>query len=547
LFNRDRSAVNSLPFWRRHEFNLLLAVIAVAIGTAVLDPQHNYWRDPGASAWDLVRQWSMLTLFSLGAAVVIISGGIDLSTGSVIAFSGTICAAILLWLVPEAMLKAEPLPAWAIALAICGTLLSGFLVGSLHAWLITVVGLPPFVATLATLVGLRSLARAIVESLTEHLKGNANTQIDIFDGKFRYLSQSVWIPATLVIVLGIGLWLMLSRTVLGRHLYALGGNEQAARLSGIRTDRLKWVAYCISAMLASLSGVLYICDQGVADPQMLGRGYELNAIAAAVVGGCSLQGGIGTIQGTLLGALFLRAVNDGISKIIKTGADVYEGLIVGVVVVFAVVFTQSESTSQQRRSLFGGGLGLVTILNLTLIAGVLMALVGAKLLGQNVQMNAIWLSTFTMLAVLALLLLCRSPITAIAWRKWGTAWAVVTVVAGVGLDQAYPAIQTNRAVAAVTSAGGKVMRNDLGVVADFTGTGLTDDQWAAVAPKLGGLHGLAEVRFNGTAVTDRAVDALEKLPGLKRIDLSGTSVSSTVSQRLRRKFPQATVVIDEAK
>ena len=117
--------------------------------------------------------------------------------------------------------------------------------------------------------------------------------------------------------------MLLRQTVVGRHLYALGGNEQAARLSGIRTDRLKWLAYCISAMCASLAGILFIGDQSVADPQTLGRGYELNAIAAAVVGGCSLQGGVGTVSGTILGCLFLRSVIDGIAKIIKTGADVY--------------------------------------------------------------------------------------------------------------------------------------------------------------------------------------------------------------------------------
>src|SRR5204863_6688681 len=133
---------------------------------------------------------------------------------------------------------------------------------------------------------------------------------------------------------------LLSRTVTGRHLYALGGNEEAARLSGIRTDRLKWFAYCFGSVTASIAGILYICDQSVADPQTLGRGYELNAIAAAVVGGCSLQGGIGTIPGTVLGCLFLRTVIDGIAKIIKTGADVYEGLIVGIVVVIAVAFIQ---------------------------------------------------------------------------------------------------------------------------------------------------------------------------------------------------------------
>ena len=98
----------------------------------------------------------------------------------------------------------------------------------------------------------------------------------------------------------------MSRTVTGRRLYALGGNETATRLSGIRTERLKWLAYCLSAMCSSIAGILYVGEQSVADPQSLGRGYELNAIAAAVVGGCSLQGGIGTIPGVMLGCLFLR-------------------------------------------------------------------------------------------------------------------------------------------------------------------------------------------------------------------------------------------------
>src|SRR5581483_11856382 len=109
-----------------------------------------------------------------------------------------------------------------------------------------------------------------------------------------------------------------------------------SRLSGIRTERLKWLAYSISALTSAIAGILYIGDQSVADPQTLGRGYELNAIAAAVVGGCSLQGGVGSIPGTVLGCLFLRVVIDGIAKIIKTGADLYEGLIVGIVLVIAV-------------------------------------------------------------------------------------------------------------------------------------------------------------------------------------------------------------------
>lgn len=368
---------------QRHELGLLVAIAICVVVTAVLDSQHNYWANPRSSAIDIVRQTSLLGIFALGAAVVIIAGGIDLSSGSVIAFGGTICATIMFALDKENMLAAQPISKGVIAVAILGTMFVGFLIGSLHVWLITVIGLPPFVATLATLVGLRSFGRAIVENVTQR-----STQIQIYDEDFRYLATSVWIPAVVFVVLAGCMWLLMSRTVTGRHLYALGGNEQAAKLSGIRTDRLKWLAYCLSSMLSAMAGILYIGDQAVADPQTLGRGYELNGIASAVVGGCSLQGGAGTIPGTVLGAVFLRVVVDGVAKIIKTGADVYEGLIVGVVVVVAVAFNQLRTGGSRRRQLFPGALGLVNILNLALLTGALTALMGPKLLGTILPVGA---------------------------------------------------------------------------------------------------------------------------------------------------------------
>ena len=368
---------------QRHELGLLIAIAICLVVTAVLDSQHNYWTNPRASAIDIVRQTSLLGIFAVGAAVVIIAGGIDLSSGSVIAFGGTICATIMFALDKENMLAAQPISKGVVAVAILGTMLVGFLIGSLHVWLITVIGLPPFVATLATLVGLRSFGRAIVENVTQR-----STQIQIYDEDFRYLATSVWIPALVFVLLAGLMWLLLSRTVTGRHLYAMGGNEQAAMLSGIRTDRLKWLAYSLSSMLAAVAGIFYIGDQAVADPQTLGRGYELNGIASAVVGGCSLQGGAGPIQGTVLGALFLRIVIDGVAKVIKTGADVYEGLIVGVVVVVAVAFNQLRAGGGRRRQLFPGALGIVNILNLALLSGALTALMGPKLLGTIFPVGA---------------------------------------------------------------------------------------------------------------------------------------------------------------
>lgn len=378
----------------RTELGLIVSILVVIVLTSIFDTNHIYWNSPGPAARDVTRQTVMLGIFALGSAIVIIAGGIDLSSGSVIAFSGTICAMIMLVLAPEGMSKGE-VPFSVMGLAIGGALLTGFLIGSLHAWLITVVGLPPFVATLATLVGLRSLGRAMVENVTQQVLGARSTQIQIFDERFRTLTTNNWIPVVIFIVLAIACWILLSKTVVGRHIYALGGNEQAARLSGIRTDRLKWLAYTISAMLASVAGVLYICEQSVADPQSLGRGYELNAIAAAVVGGCSLQGGVGTISGTVLGCVFLRVVIDGVAKIIKGGSDVYEGIIVGSVVVIAVALNQIWQSGKQGKQFFPGALGWVAAATLALLGGVIAFLLFGVLAGQIVAVAAIVLLTLT--------------------------------------------------------------------------------------------------------------------------------------------------------
>jgi ribose/xylose/arabinose/galactoside ABC-type transport system permease subunit len=383
-----------MSIFKRHEFGLIVAILAVIVLTGLLDAQHNYWNRPWDSTIDILRHGSLLGIFALGAAIVIIIGGIDLSSGSVIAFAGTICGVIMVALAPEQMQSGKPLGIGVLTAAILGTLLVGFLIGSLHAWLITVIGLPPFVATLATLVGLRSLARVIIDSATR------SSKINVYDENFLHLAQNVWIPTAIFVLLAVLTWIFLSRTVVGRHLYALGGNEQAAKLSGIRTDRLKWLAYCLSAMLSSLAGILYFSNVSSIDPQTLGRGYELNGIAAAVVGGCSLQGGVGTVPGTVLGTLFLRIVVDGIAKVIKVGADVYEGMIVGIVVVIAVAFTQSRQMRSQAKPFFSGALGAVTIVNLALIAGTLAIILGPQLMpGKSVNRMLLGGATAAVVAV----------------------------------------------------------------------------------------------------------------------------------------------------
>lgn len=377
---------------RPNEIALVLAILVIIGITLGADSNRSYWYQWETNSIEIGRQTALLGIFALGAMMVIISGGIDLSSGSQIAFSGTVIACSMIYLQygpPGAYLFPTVVDAdgksvvttmataggavqsLVVILSIAMGLISGFFVGTLHAWLITSIRLPPFVATLSTLVGLRSLARILCEYTTSTYQSSRKAQVNIDHPFFSWLRDHVYVWVAVFFVLALLTWLILSRTVLGRHIYALGGNEQAAKLSGIRTDRLKWFSYVFGAMTASLAAVFYLANEGVCAPVNQGRGHELNAIAAAVVGGCSLQGGIGTVTGTILGALFLRIVIDSVSKIIKSGADIWEGLIVGIVVVLAVTFSQIQQLRGSGRRLFPGALGVCAMITLSLFAGLI--------------------------------------------------------------------------------------------------------------------------------------------------------------------------------
>lgn len=368
--------MNSLPsnepgflaeLWRRcgNEVGLVLA-IALVVGLAT-PYSAAYKKKPVESAQEVLTKTAMLGIFALGAGVVIISGGIDLSAGSVIAMSGTLFSAVI-WLGAPRGDQSQPLTnevsATVVALAVVVTLVAALLIGTFHTWLITVVRLPPFVATLASLVGLRSFARLLIQNVT----GGSSV---ITMGNKELLSvgnERWWLPVTLWIVLALVAWVALGRSIIGRHLYAMGGNEQAAKLSGIRTDTLKWLAYCTSAVTAAISGILYTCYIGTANPARDGMGYELNAIASSVVGGCSLTGGIGTVGGIILGALFLRVVIDVVEKTFGS-PDLMEGLVVGVLVVLAVAFNELRASGGFRKSFFPGWLGVCSVGVLSILAG----------------------------------------------------------------------------------------------------------------------------------------------------------------------------------
>ncbi|QDT64539.1 ABC transporter permease [Calycomorphotria hydatis] len=360
----------------RNELGLLIAIAVVALVTGFFDD--SYRQNPVQNLQLLMKQTSLLGIFALGAGVVIISGGIDLSSGSVIAFSATICGSITLLLAPlneAGRLDLYDLSNGVVITAILGTLLASILVGTFHAWLITAIKLPPFVATLASLIGLRSLSRLMVPEVFVIATngGPPGSRITVYDETFRALYKEWYIPPAIFAAVALATWFLLSKTVAGRHLYAMGGNEEAARLSGIRTERLKWLAYGFAAFTSALAGILYLAQSSSADPATQGLGYELNAIAAAVIGGCALTGGVGTVPGIVLGTIFLRIAIDSVQKLATsdTSPDVLEGLVVGLLILLAVAFNELRSGEGLRRPFFKGAMGMVTIGILTILSGII--------------------------------------------------------------------------------------------------------------------------------------------------------------------------------
>jgi ribose/xylose/arabinose/galactoside ABC-type transport system permease subunit len=236
--------------------------------------------------------------------------------------------------------------------------------------------------------------------------GQRQSTITINDEFLTSISRENWYIACLIwLFLCVWLWRVLGRTVVGRHIYAMGGNEEAARLSGIRTDRLKWLAYCISSMTAGLAGVLYACYIGTTSPATDGMGYELNAIAAAVVGGCSLTGGVGTVAGVMLGTLFLRVIIDSVAKLFRSQPDLFEGLVVGMLVVLAVAFNQLRGAGGVRKPYFPGALGLLNVTIVSLLAGVMTVVTSS----ENKFRNGLLVAGATLLILGARAIAERAP------------------------------------------------------------------------------------------------------------------------------------------
>jgi ribose transport system permease protein len=284
------------------------------------------------NGWNVMRQIAVNVCISVGMTLVILTAGIDLSVGSVLALCGAITAGLLKYGIelPSASLF--------IGFTLLGAVLAGVLTGTIlglfNGWTITKFKVPPFVATLAML----TIARGLTMLWTKgHPISNLGTDFAYFGtGWLLGIPVPVWIDS-IVVLLAV---FITQKTKLGRYIYAIGGNENAAKLSAINIKRVKITVYAIAGALAALGGLIITSRLDSAQPNA-GASYELDAIAAVVIGGTSLSGGKGSIWGTVLGAVIIGVLNNGL--VLLDVSPFWQQVVKGAVILLAVIIDRTSS------------------------------------------------------------------------------------------------------------------------------------------------------------------------------------------------------------
>jgi ribose transport system permease protein len=316
----SNDAVESPPRKMNFNFQALGIFIAAAVIFAVFGILNSSFltldnlRDVAVSA-------CVNALIGIGLTFVIITGGIDLSVGSIASFVGIVSANLMV------NSGVAPIPGLLIGLVV------GFAAGAFNGLLITVAKLPPFIATLGTMSVYQGLAYVVTNG----------TPVYNVPESFVLLLNSyiggVPIVVVIVIIVAVLAWLLLRRTVFGQNVIATGGSEETAWLSGVRVNRVKILVYGISGTLAALGGLVVVARISAAQSEA-GSPYLLTAIAAAVIGGANLMGGEGRIAGTLVGALILGALTNGL--VLLNVPSFYEQIVTGLVVLIAVAIDQGS-------------------------------------------------------------------------------------------------------------------------------------------------------------------------------------------------------------
>ena len=274
----------------------------------------------------VMQQASINIVLATGLTFVILTGGIDLAVGSVLAVSAV--TAVSMSLGPAS------------ALAIPAALLVGLVMGALNGSLIAFFRLPAFIVTLGAMTAVRGLSRLAADDTTVF-----NAALPFAWIGNSHLFGIPWMVVIALLVVAVS-WFILRRTVLGVWIYGVGGNPDAARLSGIKVWAVLMFVYCMSGLLAGLAGVMSAARTLSANGAQLGMGYELDAIAAVILGGTSFVGGIGSIFGTLVGALIIAVLSNGL--ILMNVSEVWQLIIKGLVIVGAVALDRYRNKGSAR-------------------------------------------------------------------------------------------------------------------------------------------------------------------------------------------------------
>jgi ribose transport system permease protein len=308
---------------RLRALGMLPILVLLCIGFSVLTENFASWQNLSIIA----QQASINMVLAAGMTFVILTGGIDLSVGSILSISAVV--AMLMSLVPQLGMLSVP-----------AALLCGLLFGIVNGALVAFMKLPPFIVTLGTLTAVRGLARLV---------GNDGTIYNPDIG-FAFIgnAQVLGVPWLVIIAFAVVAvsWFVLRRTVLGLQIYAVGGNAEAARLSGIKVWVVLLFVYAVSGLLSGLGGVMSASRLYAANGLQLGQSYELDAIAAVILGGTSFVGGTGSIVGTLVGALIIAVLSNGL--VLLGVSDIWQYIIKGLVIIGAVALDRYRRKGSAR-------------------------------------------------------------------------------------------------------------------------------------------------------------------------------------------------------
>ncbi|MEF2070396.1 ribose ABC transporter permease [Consotaella sp. CSK11QG-6] len=302
---------------------MLPVLVLLAIGFEIMSGRFLAWNNLSI----VMQQASVNTVLAAGMTFVILTGGIDLSVGSILASSAMV--AVIVSLVPD----------WGM-LGIAGGMAMGLACGLANGGLISALGLPPFIVTLGSLTAMRGLARLLGDDTTVF---NSDLPFDFIGNGSLFGVPWLVIIAFAVVILS---WFVLKRTVLGTWIYAVGGNVDAARLTGIKVWKVLLFVYGVSGLFAGLGGVMSAARLYAANGLQLGQSYELDAIAAVILGGTSFVGGVGSIWGTLVGALIIAVLSNGL--ILVGVSDIWQYIIKGLVIIGAVALDRYREKGGSR-------------------------------------------------------------------------------------------------------------------------------------------------------------------------------------------------------